>query len=54
MVRSILLRAQVSEIRVSSYKYIGSDVPQIGIMAQDLLKNEVLKDSVVTSDTGHF
>ena len=44
----------IKNINTKSYKYIGSDVPQCGIMAQDLLLDPILKDSVVTSDNGEY
>jgi hypothetical protein len=44
----------IKNINTKTYKYIGSEQKQIGILAQDLLKDEVLKDSVVTGETGHY
>jgi hypothetical protein len=42
----------IKNINTKRYKYIGSNEKQIGILAQDLLKDPVLKDSVVISDSG--
>ena len=44
----------IKNINTKSYKYIGSEQKQIGILAQDLLLDPILKDSVVTGDTGHY
>jgi hypothetical protein len=44
----------IKNINTKTYKYINSDIPQCGIIAQDLLLDPILKDSVVTSDNGEY
>ena len=42
----------IKQIQTKTYKYINSDKTNVGILAQDLLQNEVLKESVHKTDSG--
>ena len=53
--RSIRLLARLHNgLKIYAFKYLWSDVVYVGVMAQDLLKNPIWKDAVITKANGFY
>jgi hypothetical protein len=53
--RSIRLLARLHNgLKIYAFKYLWSDVVYLGVMAQDLLKNPIWKDAVITKANGFY
>jgi hypothetical protein len=43
-----------NSIKIYSFKYLWSEDIYVGVMAQDLLSDPLLKDAVITANTGYY
>lgn len=49
-----LLARHHNGLKIYAFKYLWSDVVYVGVMAQDLLKNPIWKDAVITKANGFY
>jgi hypothetical protein len=49
-----LLTRHHNGLKIYAFKYLWSDVVYVGVMAQDLLKNPIWKDAVITKANGFY